>query len=181
MENCATFAGFLDEAEKLQNTPGQTRSLYRTFLAFNDFAQYAGIPYADYARQRADFSAPELERGLNVYRNVTDLHYDNDELPGAADIRDGKALWISPVFPPTGVLIGAGLIRPDNSGGFTDVEPRWEDFDAVMAYADQVAGVFYPCEQTRFVDVMEKYLSGETSYANAAKAAQSQLNIYLSE
>ena len=73
------------------------------------------------------------------------------------------------------------LIRPDNSGGFTDVEPRWEDFDAVMAYADQVAGVFYPCEQTRFVDVMEKYLSGETSYANAAKAAQSQLNIYLSE
>ena len=47
---------------------------------------------ADYARQRADFSAPELERGLNVYRNVTDLHYDNDELPGAADIRDGKVL-----------------------------------------------------------------------------------------
>ena len=266
VENCATFAGFLDEAEKLQNTPGQTRSLYRTFLAFNDFAQYAGIPYADYARQRADFSVPELERGLNVYRNVTDLHYDNDELPGAADIRDGKALWISPVFPPTGVLIGAGLINtfdelvmmplrdleggirakitlsvavsnsspnlqnayefikfllseqfqldtmdwrwqnfsvldatneehfrynttdrhtaliwPDNSGGFTDVEPRWEDFDAVMAYADQVAGVFYPCEQTRFVDAMEKYLSGETSYANAAKAAQSQLNIYLSE
>lgn len=111
MENCATFAGFLDEAEKLQNTPGQTRSLYRTFLAFNDFAQYVGIPYADYARQRADFSAPELERGLNVYRNVTDLHYDNDELSGAADIRDGKALWISPVFPPTGVLIGAGLIN----------------------------------------------------------------------
>lgn len=66
---------------------------------------------ADYARQRADFSAPELERGLNVYRNATDLHYDNDELPGAADIRDGKALWISPVFPPTGVLIGAGLIN----------------------------------------------------------------------
>lgn len=28
------------------------------------------------------------------------------------------------------------LIWPDNSGGFTDVEPRWEDFDAVMAYAD---------------------------------------------
>lgn len=73
------------------------------------------------------------------------------------------------------------LIRPDNSGGFTDVEPRWEDFDELMAYADQVTGVFYPCEQTRFVDVMEKYLSGETSYRDAAKAAQSQLNIYLSE
>ena len=93
VENCATFDGFLTEAEKLQNTPGQTRSLYRTFLAFKDFAQYAAIPYADYARQRADLSYPELERGLTVYQNVTDLYYDSDAVNGAGGIRDGLALW----------------------------------------------------------------------------------------
>ena len=111
VENCATFDGFLTEAEKLQNTPGQTRSLYRTFLAFKDFAQYAAIPYADYARQRADLSYPELERGLTVYQNVTDLYYDSDAVNGAGGIRDGLALWCCPVFPPEGPLIAAGLIN----------------------------------------------------------------------
>lgn len=266
VENCATFDGFLTEAEKLQNTPGQTRSLYRTFLAFKDFAQYAAIPYADYARQRADLSYPELERGLTVYQNVTDLYYDSDAVNGAGGIRDGLALWCCPVFPPEGPLIAAGLIntfdepvmmpirdreggiqakitfsvaarnsspnlqnayefikfllseefqldtlmwryqdlsvldatnaeyfrfnttdrntaliRPDNSPGFQDVEPRQEDFDTLMQYADEISGTFYPVEQTQFVEMMQDCLDGEAAYDEAAKTAEAQLTIYLSE
>lgn len=267
VENCGDFEGFLTEAETVQNAPGQRRNLFRTILAFRDFAQYAGIPYVDYDRQQADLSYPELERGAEIYKNLTDLHYDEDAISGAADIRDGTALWIHPVFALDGFLMGAGVIntfddavmlpirdreggiraeitfsaavrnsspnlqnayefikfllseefqletikwrytsfsvldaaneayyqyettgrsnaivaKDSNPFGFESIDAPREEFDELMAYADQVAGVFYPCEQTRFVDVMEKYLSGETSYANAAKAAQSQLNIYLSE
>ena len=111
VENCDTFDGFLTEAEKVQNTPGQTRSLFRTILAFNDFAQYAGIPYIDYGRQKADLSFPELERGAEIYKNLTDLNYDDDALSGAADIRDGSALWIHPLFAPDGLLLGGGVIN----------------------------------------------------------------------
>ena len=54
VENCDTFDGFLTEAEKVQNDSSQTRRLFRTIMAFKDFAQYAGIPYVDYNTQKAD-------------------------------------------------------------------------------------------------------------------------------
>ena len=56
VENCDTFDGFLTEAEKVQNDSSQTRRLFRTIMAFKDFAQYAGIPYVDYNTQKADLS-----------------------------------------------------------------------------------------------------------------------------
>ena len=111
VENCNTFDGFLTEAEKVQNTPGQTRNLFRTILAFNDFAQYAGIPYVDHSTQKADLSFPELERGANIYKNLTELFADSDSMSGAADIRDGTALWICPLHSPDGFLTGPGTIN----------------------------------------------------------------------
>ena len=78
VENCDTFDGFLTEAEKVQNDSSQTRRLFRTIMAFKDFAQYAGIPYVDYNTQKADLSFSELERGANIYKKLTDLATDQD-------------------------------------------------------------------------------------------------------
>ena len=267
VENCDTFKGFLSEAEKVQNTPGQTRSLFRTILAFHDFAQYAGIPYIDYARQQADLSFPELERGTEIHKNLTDLHYDEDALSGAADIRDGSALWIHPLFTLDGFLMGAGVIntfdeavmmpirdiegeiqaeitcsvavrnsspnlqnaynfikfllseefqqetldwrytafsvlnsaneayyrlqtversspivaKGSNPYGFESFDAPQEDFDELMSYTGQITGAFYTSSQTQFLDLMQGYLSDETSYKDAVDAAESRLNIYLSE
>ena len=266
VENCNTFDGFLTEAEKVQNTPGQTRSLFRTILAFHDFVQYAGVPYIDYDRQQADLSFSELERGTEIYKNLTELYYDDDALQGAADIRDGSALWISPVFPLNGFLLAAGLINtfdnavmmpvrdleggiqaqincgvavrnsspnlqnaynfikfllseefqletlkwrytdfsvldatneayyqysiterstslvnPNNDRGFTDIDLPQEDFDELMSYAGQITNAFYTSSQTQFLDLMQGYLNDETSYKDAVDAAESRLNIYLSE
>ena len=256
----------MTEAEKVQNTPGQTRSLFRTILAFQDFAQYAAIPYIDYDRQQADLSFSELERGTEIYKNLTELYYDDDALQGAADIRDGSALWISLVFPLNGFLLAAGLINtfdnavmmpvrdleggiqaqvncavavrnsspnlqnaynfikfllseefqletlkwrytdfsvldatneeyyqysiaerstslvnPNNDRGFTDIDLPQEAFDELMSYTDQITNAFYTSSQTQFLDLMQGYLSDETSYKDAVDAAESRLNIYLSE
>lgn len=111
VENCDTFDGFLTEAEKVQNDSAQTRRLFRTIMAFKDFAQYAGIPYVDYNTQKADLSFSELERGANIYKKLTDLATDQDSMSGAADIRDGSALWISPLYAPDGFLMGPGAIN----------------------------------------------------------------------
>lgn len=111
VENCTTFDGFLEEAEKVQADAGQTRDVFRNKLAFYDFAKYAGIPYLDYDRQKVDLSFPEMERGATVYKNLTEAYYDFDSLAGAADIRDGKALWIQPYDSVTGFLWGAGGIN----------------------------------------------------------------------
>lgn len=266
VENCNTFDGFLTEAEKVQNTPGQTRSLFRTVLAFQDFAQYAGILYIDYDRQQADLSFSELERGTGIYKNLTELYYDDDALQGAADIRDGSALWVSPVFPLNGFLLAAGLINtfdnavmmpvrdleggiqaqincavavrnsspnlqnaynfikfllseefqletlkwrytdfsvldatneeyyqysiterstslvnPNNDRGFTDIDLPREDFDELMSYMEQISDAFYTSSQTQFLELIQDYLDDETSYEDAVDAAESRLNIYLSE
>ena len=266
VENCDTFDGFLTEAEKVQNAAGQSRNLFRTILAFKDFAQYAAIPYVDYERQKADLSYPELERGTEIYKNLTELYYDDDALQGAGNIRDGSALWISPVFPLNGFLLAAGLINtfddavmmpvrdldggiqaqincsvavrnsspnlqnaydfiklllskefqtetikwrytdfsvlnatneeyykysttersnsivnPNNKYGFSDINLPSEDFDELMSYTDQITGTFYTSSQTQFLELMQGYLDDEISYKDAAEAAESQLNIYLSE
>ena len=59
------------------------------------------IPYIDYDRQKADLSFPELERGAEIYKALPRI-MDSDDLPGAADIRDGNALWIYPNDPVEG-------------------------------------------------------------------------------
>ena len=266
VENCDTFDGFLTEAEKVQNTPGQTRSLFRTVLAFQDFAQYAAIPYVDYDRQKADLSFPELKQGTEIYKNLTELYADDDSINGAAAIRDGTALWICPVFPQNGFLAGPGVINtfdelvmmpirdlqggiqakitfsvavrnsspnlqnaynfikfllseefqletityrwrdfsvlnaangeyyrfntsertnsvinPNNRHGFKTIDVPQEDFDELMSYADQITNAFYTSSQTQFLDLMQGYLNDETSYKDAVDAAESRLNIYLSE
>ena len=266
VENCNTFDGFLTEAEKVQNDSSQTRRLFRTIMAFKDFAQYAGIPYVDYNTQKADLSFSELERGANIYKKLTDLATDQDSMSGAADIRDGSALWISPLYAPDGFLMGPGaintfdelvmmpirdrqggiqakitfsvavrnnspnlqnayefikfllsedfqlatndsrwrdfsvlnatnedyyarntteremgIVNPGNPYGFTDIDLPQEDFDELMSYIEQISGAFYTSSQTQFIDLMQGYLDDEISYKDAAKAAESQLNIYLSE
>ena len=266
IENCDTFDGFLVEAEKIQSAPEQTRSLFRTILAFKDFAQYAGIPYIDYDRQQADLSFPELEQGTEIYKNLTELYADDDSINGAAAIRDGTVLWICPVFPQNGFLAGPGVINtfddavmmpirdtkggiqakitfsvavrnsspnlenayefikfllseefqletinyrwrdfsvldaaneeyyrfnttertnsvinPSNRHGFKTIEVPQEDFDELMSYTDQITGTFYTSSQTQFLELMQGYLDDEISYKDAVKAAESQLNIYLSE
>ena len=235
-------------------------------MAFKDFAQYAGIPYVDYNTQKADLSFSELERGANIYKKLTDLATDQDSMSGAADIRDGSALWISPLYAPDGFLMGPGaintfdelvmmpirdrqggiqakitfsvavrnnspnlqnayefikfllsedfqlatndsrwrdfsvlnatnedyyarntteremgIVNPGNPYGFTDIDLPQEDFDELMSYIEQISGAFYTSSQTQFIDLMQGYLDDEISYKDAAEAAESQLNIYLSE
>ena len=266
VENCGTFDGFLTEAEKVQNDSAQTRRLFRTIMAFKDFAQYAGIPYVDYGTQKADLSFPELERGAAIYKNLTELSADGDSMSGAADIRDGTALWICPLYSPDGFLTGpgfintfdelvmmpirdveggiqakitfsvavrnsspnlqnayefikfllsedfqlatndyrwrdfsvlnatnedyytrntteraTGIVNPSNPYGFTEFDLPQEDFDELMSYTEQITGTFYTSSQTQFIDLMQGYLDDEISYKDAAEAAESQLNIYLSE
>ena len=266
VENCDTFDGFLTEAEKVQNDSAQTRRLFRTIMAFKDFAQYAGIPYVDYGTQKADLSFPELERGATIYKNLTELSADGDSMSGAADIRDGTALWICPLYSPDGFLTGpgfintfdelvmmpirdveggiqakitfsvavrnsspnlqnayefikfllsedfqlatndyrwrdfsvlnatnedyytrntteraTGIVNPSNPYGFTEFDLPQEDFDELMSYTEQITGTFYTSSQTQFIDLMQGYLDDEISYKDAVKAAESQLNIYLSE
>ena len=50
-----------------------------------------------------------------------------------------------------------------------------------MSYTDQITGTFYISSQTQFLELIQDYLNDETSYKKAVKAAESQLNIYLSE
>ena len=50
-----------------------------------------------------------------------------------------------------------------------------------MSYIEQISGAFYTSSQTQFIDLMQGYLDDEISYKDAAEAAESQLNIYLSE
>ena len=267
MENCTTFDGFLAEVEKVQADAGQTRDVFRNKLAFYDFAKYAGIPYLDYDRQKVDLSFPELERGATIYKNLTEAYYDFDSLAGAGDIRDGKALWISPGFALDGFFMGPEVINTfdelvmmpirdieggiqaeitfavaarssspnlqnayafiklllseefqqdtiqyrwldysvldatneeyfrwyaidrtqplvppvGNAYGFKEVDVRQEDFDALMACTGQVSGTYFAVPETQFIESVRDYIIDETSYKKAASAAESQLNIYLSE
>lgn len=115
VENCDTFDGFLDEVEKMESDPAQTRETFRTKLAFSYFPYYAGLPYIDYDRQAVDLSFPELERGAAIYKDMKgllDLNFsDGNSLAGAADIRDGKCLWTCPDFPLDGFFLAAGSIN----------------------------------------------------------------------
>ena len=74
-----------------------------------------------------------------------------------------------------------GLINPSNSYGFTDIDLPREDFDELMSYMEQISGAFYTSSQTQFLELIQDYLDDETSYEDAVDAAESQLNIYLSE
>ena len=73
------------------------------------------------------------------------------------------------------------VAKDSNPFGFESIDAPREEFDELMAYADQVTDTFYISSQTRFLGLIQECLEGETSYRDAAKAAQSQLNIYLSE
>ena len=113
IENCDTFDGLLDEIEAMQTDPSQTRDVFRTKFTFYDFAHYAGISYVDYDRQKADLSSPELKRGAEIYTNLSglDLPILDDGINGAADIRDGKALWNCPFPPVDGFYTGPEVIN----------------------------------------------------------------------
>ena len=57
-----------------------------------------------------------------------------------------------------------------------------EDYDAYLAYADQVnQTVYWPEWRQDFKAEMNRYLRGEISYEEAAKAAKEKLEFYLSE
>ena len=267
-ENCGTFNGFMDEVEKMMADPAQTRSVFRNKYPMVDFPQYAGIPYVDYDRQRADLSSPELERGFKFYKDFVSIAQGVDNLDGAADVRDGKALWIQPYDSVTGFLWGAGGINTfdelvmmpvrdldggiraritwavaansaspnlqnayefikfllseefqtstamywwyglsvldagvmgcyqyntqtakdgkipvggSNSFDFTYIEASPEDFEEMLAYSDQVTGIFFNTAQTRITQQVPDYFAGEASYEDTIDALESQLNIYLSE
>ncbi|MFR7450967.1 MAG: ABC transporter substrate-binding protein [Gemmiger sp.] len=113
IENCDTFGGLLDEIEAMQADPSQTREVFRAKYTFYNFAQYAGIPYVDYDRQKADLSSPELKRGAEIYNNLGGLELGvlDDGINGAADIRDGKALWNCPFPPVDGFYTGPEVIN----------------------------------------------------------------------
>ena len=113
IENCDTFGGLLDEIEAMQADPSQKREVFRAKYTFYNFAQYAGIPYVDYDRQKADLSSPELKRGAEIYNNLGGLELGvlDDGISGAADIRDGKALWICPFPPVNGFYTGPEVIN----------------------------------------------------------------------
>ena len=112
IENCDTFNGLLDEIEAMQADPSQTREVFRATVTFYNFAQYAGIPYVDYDRQKADLSAPELKRGAEIFQKLSGLDgaYDMG-VDSAADIRDGKALWSCPFPPVDGFYTGPEVIN----------------------------------------------------------------------
>lgn len=113
IENCDTFGGLLDEIEAMQADPSQKREVFRAKYTFYNFAQYAGIPYVDYDRQKADLSSPELKRGAEIYNNLGGLELGvlDDGINGAADIRDGKALWNCPFPPVDGFYTGPEVIN----------------------------------------------------------------------
>ena len=113
IENCDTFGGLLDEIEAMQADPSQKREVFRAKYTFYNFAQYAGIPYVDYDRQKADISSPELKRGAEIYNNLGGLELGvlDDGISGAADIRDGKAQWICPFPPVSGFYTGPEVIN----------------------------------------------------------------------
>ena len=50
-----------------------------------------------------------------------------------------------------------------------------------MSYMEQISGAFYTSSQTQFLELIQDYLDDETSYEDAVDAAESRLNIYLSE
>ena len=270
VENCDTFDGFLDEVEKMQADSSQTRSVFRMKWTFYDFARYAGVPYVDYARQKADLSFPELRRSAQIYKNLDGIdigYFDGDALAGAVAIRDGECLWIYPDPPAQGYLMGAGVInkfddavmmpirdvnggiqaeislavavrnnspnlqnaydfikyllseeyhletrdirnwdfsvlntfndsyyqhntaerynsmipQPNRYGLEGDIVLPQEDYDELKSYMEQITAATYQCSQTDFSVLINDYLYGETSYADAIKPAESQLNIYLSE
>lgn len=113
IENCDTFGGLLDEIEAMQADPSQTREVFRAKYTFYNFAQYAGIPYVDYDQQKADLSFSELERGAEIFNNLDglELGFLDDGINGAADIRDGKALWNCPFPPVDGFYTGPEVIN----------------------------------------------------------------------
>ena len=113
IENCDTFNGLLDEIEAMQADPSQTREVFRAKFTFYDFAHYAGIPYVDYDQQKADLSFSELERGAEIFNNLDglELGFLDDGINGAADIRDGKALWNCPFPPVDGFYTGPEVIN----------------------------------------------------------------------
>ena len=113
MENCDTFGGLLDEIEAIQADSDQTREVFRAKFTFYNFANYAGIPYVDYDRQKADLSFPELQRSAEIFQNLGGLELGTYDMgiDSAADIRDGKALWICPFPPVDGFYTGPEVIN----------------------------------------------------------------------
>ncbi len=51
----------------------------------------------------------------------------------------------------------------------------------MLAYSDQVTGIFFNTAQTRITQQVPDYFAGEASYEDTIDALESQLNIYLSE
>ena len=113
MENCDTFGGLLDEIEAIQADSDQTREVFRAKFTFYNFANYAGIAYVDYDRQKADLSFPELQRSAEIFQNLGGLELGTYDMgiDSAADIRDGKALWICPFPPVDGFYTGPEVIN----------------------------------------------------------------------
>ena len=113
MENCDTFGGLLDEIEAIQADSDQTREVFRAKFTFYNFANYAGIPYVDYDRQKADLSFPELQRSAEIFQNLGGLELGTYDMgiDSAADIRDGKALWTCPFPPVDGFYTGPEVIN----------------------------------------------------------------------
>ena len=65
--------------------------------------------------------------------------------------------------------------------GFESFDATQEDFDELMSYMEQISDAFYTSSQTQFLELIPDYLDDETSYEDAVDAAESRLNIYLSE
>lgn len=74
------------------------------------------------------------------------------------------------------------MIAPDNPYGFEGniVLPQ-ADYDELASYMDEVGGVFFYTADTNFLRQIKDYLSGDASYQEAVRAAERQMNLYLSE
>lgn len=114
LDNLDSFQGMVEETAKLLNDPGNSRSIFRVPELLHIFPYIAGLPYADYDRQKADFSSPELETDIRWYAELIRLRRETDGVEGiaaAADVRDGIGLWMYPQVQINDFLVGYGAMK----------------------------------------------------------------------
>ena len=80
--------------------------------------QGSGIKFLDYDIGIMDFSSPEIKGSLEIYKGFQDSiprsFGDLEAVKGAADIRDGIVLWVSPMFAMDGYILTTNYWRDQN-------------------------------------------------------------------
>lgn len=115
LEACDHFMGFVRETSRVMSASGGTRCVIRTPALLSRFASISGINYIDYSSKTADLSSAELRETIEWYKQMVALYGNTvqlDGINGAADVRDGSALWLYPYHQPhTGNFIAYGALK----------------------------------------------------------------------